>query len=83
MLGKSKHWIYRNWYYQPLSKLDIDLKVGGGISSNTWGDSYISSGLRFIDDSYTQPGQVKEWAIWKGNTFQRAKFYEIRRRKSL
>ncbi len=55
----------------PLSKLDIDLKLGGGISSPIirGSDSYISSGLRFIDDSYTQPGQVKEWAIWKGNTF--------------
>ncbi|CAM3714842.1 hypothetical protein ELOC111193_17650 [Elizabethkingia occulta] len=57
----------------PLSKLDIDLKVGGGISSPIirGSDSYISSGLRFIDDSYTQPGQVKEWAIWKGNTFSK------------
>jgi hypothetical protein len=30
---------------------------------------YIPTGLRFIDDSYTQPGEVKEWSIWKGNAW--------------
>lgn len=28
---------------------------------------YIPSGLRFIDDSYTTAGEIKQWAIWKGN----------------
>nr|WP_199162414.1 hypothetical protein [Elizabethkingia sp. ASV34] len=57
----------------PVSKLDIDLKNGGnGNAPIIRGNgSYISSGLRFIDDSYDQPGQIKEWAIWKGNTFSK------------
>ena len=51
----------------PESSLDIRANGSSPIIRGNGG--YIPTGLRFIDDSYTQPGQIKEWAIWKGNTF--------------
>ncbi|WP_160138279.1 hypothetical protein [Chryseobacterium sp. c4a] len=51
----------------PQSKLDIRADENIPIIRGNGG--YIPTGLRFIDDSYTQPGQVKEWALWKGNTW--------------
>ena len=51
----------------PESILDIHANARIPIIRGNGG--YIPTGLRFIDDSYTQPGQVKEWAIWKGNSF--------------
>jgi len=47
----------------------LDIRANGSIPIIRGNGGYIPTGLRFIDDSYTQPGQVKEWAIWKGNTF--------------
>ncbi|KUY30393.1 hypothetical protein [Elizabethkingia ursingii] len=51
----------------PESILDIHANENIPIIRGNGG--YIPTGLRFIDDAYKQPGQVKEWAIWKGNTF--------------
>ncbi|MCT3760561.1 hypothetical protein HZQ07_17775 [Elizabethkingia anophelis] len=53
----------------PQSILDIQANESIPIIRGNGG--YIPTGLRFIDDSYTQPGQVKEWSIWKGNTFNK------------
>ncbi|OPB95685.1 hypothetical protein BAS10_10060 [Elizabethkingia meningoseptica] len=47
----------------------LDIRANESIPIIRGNGGYIPTGLRFIDDSYTQPGQVKEWAIWKGNTF--------------
>lgn len=49
----------------PSSSLDIN--ADGGIPIIRGHGDYISSGLRFIDDSYNSEGQIKEWSIWKGN----------------
>jgi hypothetical protein len=51
----------------PEGKLDIN--VNGNVPIFRGNGGYIPTGLRFIDDSYTQAGQVKEWSIWKGNTW--------------
>lgn len=51
----------------PEGKLDINANGFTPIIRGNGG--YIPTGLRFIDDSYTQAGQVKEWSIWKGNTW--------------
>lgn len=53
----------------PLGSLDII--ANGSIPLIRGNGGYIPSGLRFIDESYTQPGQIKEWAIWKGNTWSK------------
>jgi hypothetical protein len=45
----------------------LDINANGNIPIIRGNGSYIPTGLRFIDDSYTQAGQVKEWSIWKGN----------------
>jgi hypothetical protein len=47
----------------------LDIKANGNIPIIRGNGGYIPTGLRFIDDSYTQLGQVKEWSIWKGNTW--------------
>ncbi|WP_407510883.1 hypothetical protein [Elizabethkingia anophelis] len=47
----------------------LDIRANENIPIIRGNGGYIPTGLRFIDDAYTQPGQVKEWAIWKGNTF--------------
>jgi hypothetical protein len=49
----------------------LDINANGNIPIIRGNGGYIPSGLRFIDDSYTQQGQVKEWAIWKGNEWQK------------
>lgn len=53
----------------PESSLDINANSSIPIIRGNGG--YIPTGLRFIDDSYTESGQVKEWSIWKGNTFNK------------
>ncbi|GEN66526.1 MULTISPECIES: hypothetical protein [Chryseobacterium] len=45
----------------------LDINANGNIPVIRGNGGYIPTGLRFIDDSYTQQGNVKEWAIWKGN----------------
>ncbi|MDV3955624.1 hypothetical protein J2O08_04470 [Elizabethkingia anophelis] len=47
----------------------LDIHANENIPIIRGNGGYIPTGLRFIDDAYTQPGQVKEWAIWKGNTW--------------
>lgn len=47
----------------------LDINANSGIPIIRGNGDYIPTGLRFIDDSYTQSGQVKEWSIWKGNTW--------------
>ncbi len=47
----------------------LDINANSSIPIIRGNGDYIPSGLRFIDDSYTQAGQVKEWSIWKGNTW--------------
>lgn len=47
----------------------LDIKANGNIPVIRGNGGYIPTGLRFIDDSYTLSGQVKEWAIFKGNTW--------------
>lgn len=49
----------------------LDINANSNIPIIRGNGGYIPTGLRFIDDSYTQPGQVKEWSIWKGNTFNK------------
>lgn len=49
----------------------LDIKANENIPIIRGNGGYIPTGLRFIDDSYTQAGQVKEWSIWKGNTFNK------------
>lgn len=49
----------------------LDIKANESIPIIRGNGGYIPTGLRFIDDSYTQAGQVKEWSIWKGNTFNK------------
>jgi uncharacterized coiled-coil protein SlyX len=53
----------------PEGKMDIN--ANGNIPIIRGNGGYIPTGLRFIDDSYTQAGQVKEWAIWKGNSWSK------------
>lgn len=47
----------------------LDINANSGIPIIRGNGDYIPTGLRFIDDSYTQAGQVKEWSMWKGNTW--------------
>lgn len=47
----------------------LDINANSSIPIIRGNGDYIPTGLRFIDDSYTQAGQVKEWSIWKGNTW--------------
>ncbi|WP_343681170.1 hypothetical protein [Chryseobacterium arthrosphaerae] len=47
----------------------LDINANSSIPIIRGNGGYIPTGLRFIDDSYTQSGQVKEWSIWKGNTW--------------
>lgn len=47
----------------------LDIRANGSIPIIRGNGGYIPAGLRFIDDSYTQAGQVREWSIWKGNTW--------------
>ncbi|MGC5744478.1 hypothetical protein [Chryseobacterium sp. NFX27] len=47
----------------------LDINANSSIPIIRGNGTYIPTGLRFIDDSYTQSGQVKEWSIWKGNTW--------------
>ncbi|PKF74513.1 hypothetical protein CW752_09035 [Chryseobacterium sp. PMSZPI] len=47
----------------------LDIRANESIPIIRGNGGYIPTGLRFIDDSYTQAGQVKEWSIWKGNTW--------------
>ena len=47
----------------------LDINANGNIPVIRGNGGYIPTGLRFIDDSYTLSGQVKEWAIFKGNTW--------------
>ena len=47
----------------------LDILANGNIPVIRGNGGYIPTGLRFIDDSYTQPGQIQEWSIWKGNTW--------------
>jgi len=49
----------------------LDINANSSIPIIRGNGGYIPTGLRFIDDSYTQSGQVKEWSIWKGNTFNK------------
>lgn len=49
----------------------LDINANSYIPIIRGNGGYIPTGLRFIDDSYTEPGQVKEWSIWKGNTFNK------------
>lgn len=49
----------------------LDINANSNIPIIRGNGGYIPTGLRFIDDSYTQAGQVKEWSIWKGNTFNK------------
>jgi hypothetical protein len=44
----------------------LDINANGSTPIIRGNGGYIPSGIRFIDDSYTQLGQVKEWSIWKG-----------------
>ncbi|AZA82038.1 hypothetical protein C1637_24250 [Chryseobacterium lactis] len=47
----------------------LDINANSSIPIIRGNGDYIPTGLRFIDDSYNQAGQVKEWSIWKGNTW--------------
>ncbi|MDV3772054.1 hypothetical protein AB2S31_10585 [Elizabethkingia anophelis] len=47
----------------------LDIHANENIPIIRGNGGYIPTGLRFIDDAYTQPGQVKEWA--KGLGFYR------------
>ncbi|WP_344832444.1 cell division protein ZapB [Chryseobacterium ginsenosidimutans] len=47
----------------------LDINANGNIPIIRGNGGYIPSGLRFIDDSYTQAGEIKEWAIWKGKAW--------------
>lgn len=47
----------------------LNIVANGNVPIISGNGGYIPSGLRFIDTSYTQPGQINEWAIWKGNTW--------------
>ncbi|MDH6251867.1 hypothetical protein M2347_001594 [Chryseobacterium sp. H1D6B] len=49
----------------------LDINANGNIPVIRGNGGYIPTGLRFIDDSYTQAGQIKEWAIWKGNAWSK------------
>ncbi|REC48045.1 hypothetical protein [Chryseobacterium pennipullorum] len=49
----------------------LDINANSSIPIIRGNGGYIPTGLRFVDDSYTQPGQVKEWSIWKGNSFNK------------
>ncbi|MCT4142255.1 hypothetical protein HZP65_16095 [Elizabethkingia anophelis] len=51
----------------PQAKLDIRADENLPIIRGNGG--YIPTGLRFVDDSYNQSGQVKEWSILKGNSW--------------
>ncbi len=53
----------------PQGILDINSGTTGSIPVFRGNGGYIPTGLRFVDDSYTQPGQIQEWSIWKGNTW--------------
>ncbi|WP_231121171.1 hypothetical protein [Epilithonimonas vandammei] len=44
----------------------LDVKMTGSFPLFRGEDSYIATGIKFRDDSYTLPGKVKEWAIYKG-----------------
>ena len=47
------------------SKLDIN--ANGSIPIIRGNGGYIPAGIKFRDDSYTSSGQIREWAIYKGN----------------
>ncbi len=47
----------------------VDINANGVIPIIRGNGGYIPAGLRFVDDSYNQSGQVQEWGIFKGNTW--------------
>jgi len=45
----------------------VNIKANGTIPVISGNGGFTPTGLKFIDESYTVSGQIKEWAILKGN----------------